>query len=174
MRRFPAVLSLSLALLGAAAPALPAQGAGTWSLHAEFDLFLGLKAGVEYRVTDSLGLRASLGACVISPLQFTYTLVAVQHFFAPDDPFQLDAEVGLIQATCDFLEPLVDLDPSSANVFAYWVPGAAVVAGFCPAAGQRIALRAGCGAIFGFDLGAWQGPKVHPNLALEYQLRLGK
>jgi len=153
---------------------LQAEGAGTWSLQSEFDLYLGLKAGVEYRILDSLGLRGTIGFCVISPLMTCYTLVGVWHGFPPDNPFQLDVEAGLIQASFNVLEPYVNLDPTIDTPSFYWVPGAALAVGFCPAAGHVISFRAGGGCCVGYDLNKWQSPQFMPNIGLEYRLRLGK
>jgi hypothetical protein len=175
MRRVFPVLLVASAFLASAPSGLHAEGAGTWSLHAEFDLYaLGLKAGAEYRILDSLGVRGTFGINVISPLMMTYTLVGVQHFFSPDNPLQLDLEFGLIQASFNVLEPYVNLDPKIDTTSFYWVPGAEIAVGWCPSAGHVISLRVGAGCLFGYDSGSLQGPQFMPNIGLEYGLRLGK
>lgn len=142
-----------------------------WSFHSELDLFLGLKAGAEYSFSDSFGLRGTLGFCLISPLQVSYTLVGVSHLRPRESGLQIDLEYGLIQAIFDVLEPVVDLVPNNDNTYAYWSPGACAAIGWRFRRGQVLSLRAGAGALFGYDLGAWTGPSFHPNIALQYDFK---
>jgi hypothetical protein len=151
--------------------AAQAEESSRWSFHAELDLFLGLKAGAEYRLSDSIGLRASLGTTLISPLMGSYTLVGIWHLKGRESPLQLDLQAGLIQATFNVLEPILDWDPDINWASAYWVPGLAASIGYRTRAGHVFALRAGCGCIFGYDIGVWRGPSFHPNLAIEYDFK---
>jgi hypothetical protein len=162
----PIALILALAALGPS-PA-GAEEPGPWSFRSELDLYLGLKAGAEYRLSDSLGVRGTLGICAISPLQTTYTLVGVRHFRGPESGLQLDLEFGLIQAIFNVLEPIVDLDPKIDSAYYYWIPGACASIGYLSRAGHSFAIRAGAGLCLNYDLGRWQRPSFLPNLAIEY------
>lgn len=170
-----ALFLVAIALLGPvsllADEAIAEPESSPWNFHAELDLFLGLKAGVEYRVTEKLGLRASFGATLISPLMESYTLVGIWHLRERRSPLQLDLQAGLIQATFNVLEPSLDWDPKIDWASAYWVPGLAASIGYRSRAGHVFALRAGCGLLFGYDIGAWRGPSFHPNVAIEYDFR---
>ena len=142
--------------------ALPAQAQSPWSFQSEFDLYLSLKAGAEYRLSDHLGIRGTLGACVISPTQFSWTLVGVDHFFSSASRLQVDLQLGLIEDIVDVLGPI----PST-----YLVPGACLSFGYLSPSGHGIAIRVGAGVTFGYDLGAWQKQGFLPDLALEYSWR---
>ncbi|MFA6506032.1 MAG: hypothetical protein WCT14_08035 [Treponemataceae bacterium] len=148
-----------------------AQEKKPWSFHAEIDVFLGLKAGAEYRVSDFFGVRGSLGACLISPLMTTYTLVGVWHLRERTSPLQLNFEAGLIQGIFNVLEPMIDIDPAINWASAYWVPGGAASIGYRTRGGHIFSLRAGGGVIFGYDINTWQGPTFQPNIAIEYDFK---
>jgi hypothetical protein len=150
-----------LPLLGATA--LAAEDRSSWSFHSELDLYLSLKAGAEYQFSDHFGIRGSLGACIISPAQFSYTLIGISHLSKPDSGLQFDIQYGLIQAIFD----VIDAD----NRYAYWVPGVCAAIGYRSPRGHRFAMRAGGGIGLGYDLGAWRAPNLMPNLALEYGWR---
>jgi len=175
----PVLAILFLALSGiAGSPGLAAEGApsGPWSFHSEVDLFLGLKAGAEYRFDETWGLRGCIGICAISPLMTTYTVVGVAHLSRPGSRLVLDLEAGLLQGIFNVLEPSLDLDPDIDWPNAYWNAGA------CACVGYRfgncfLALRAGGGVLLGIDRSAGetdlslQGPSFHPNLAIEFGYR---
>ena len=175
MRRVCVLTAIPFALFFLFAPspigAESAQTEATWSFHSEVDLFLGLKAGAEYRLSEHWGLGGSLGLCLISPLQTTYTLLGIDHLCPREGPFQFDLEFGLIQAIFNVLEPLVDIDPDIDWASAYWVPGAALSVGYRSPGGHIFAIRLGAGIIFGYDIGSWRKPSFHPNFALTYDYR---
>jgi hypothetical protein len=170
-RSFSVVFVRILATIIIFAPSLSAEEQHRWSFHSEMDLYLGLKVGAEYRISDDWGLRGSIGACVISPLMTTYTLVGVKHLRGPESPLQLDLQFGLIQAIFNVLEPAVDLDPTIDTASAYWVPGAGASIGYRFDSGRVLAVRVGAGCLFGYDLERWQGPSFQPNIAIEYDVR---
>lgn len=133
-----------------------------WGFHSELDLYLGLKAGFEYRISDHFGFRGSLGACLINPSQFSYTLIGIAHVMKPEKTFQLDLQCGLIQANLNFLDPELE------EPYSYWIPGICAAVGFRTSEGHHFGIRGGAGISFGYDLGMWQNPSVMPNLAIEY------
>jgi hypothetical protein len=154
----------ALAILCAAALAAQAQARGPWSLHARLDAFdFSVKAGAAFAFSDRFELSASVGACVISTTMITYALTCVTPLLGGDAGFCLDAEYGLIQASFDVMKP----QPAW-----FWVPGACLAVGWRFPGGHRIALRAGAGAMFGWDLGTWQAFQAWPNLGIEYAWRL--
>jgi hypothetical protein len=142
-----------------------------WSLHAELDLFLGLRAGAEYSFTDALGLRGSFGACLISPLKMSYTLVGVSHLMPRRKTLQLDLEYGLVYADFNVLEPVLDLDPKIDWPSAYWMPGASLSIGCRTRGGNVFSFRAGGGYLFGYDMNMWVKPTVMPLIALQYDYK---
>jgi hypothetical protein len=159
------MLSAVLVLMALCSAGLPAEERGPWSIHARLDAFdFSVKAGAAYAFSDRFGLSGSIGACVITPTMITYALTGVTPLLGGGAGFSLDAEYGLIQASFDVLKP----GPHSA----YWVPGACLAVGWSFPGGHRIALRAGAGAMFGWDMDAWQGFQVWPNLGIEYAWRL--
>jgi hypothetical protein len=165
----PALLALALAVISL--QSLFAQSPKPWSFHSELDLFLGLKAGAEYRISDDWGIRGCVGAVVISPLTTAYSIVGVRHLREPESPLQLDLQFGLVQDQFNVLEPVFDLDPKISGASSYWGPGACVSIGYRAGAGHVFSFRAGAGLRFGYDLGSWQGPEFMPNIALEYGFR---
>ncbi len=160
MKRTIIIVVILFVFSGSAAFA--AEAPCPWSFQSEFDLYLSLKAGAEYRFSDHFGIRGTLGACVISPTQFSWTLAGVDHFLGPASRFQLDLHLGLIEDIIDVLGPL----PST-----YLVPGACLSFGYLSPSGHGIAIRVGAGVTIGYDLGAWQKPGFLPDLALEYSWR---
>lgn len=166
-------LSVLLASLTSQAVAAPREGnaESRFCFHGEIDLYLGLKAGVEYSLSEFWGLRGAAGFCLISPLQASYAIVGVRHFFPPENPFQLDVHVGLIQGILNLLEPAVDLDPAVDSGYAYWVPGICASIGYGGRSGNVFSFRLGGGMLFGYDMGQWQKPALHLNAALEYRRR---
>jgi hypothetical protein len=156
-------LIFGLILMALCALGAGAEGTSPWAFHSEVDLFLSMKVGAEYLVSDDFGIRGSLGACIISPTQISYTLVAISHFMPPARPLQVDLQYGLIQAVFDAM-------PKD-NPYTYWVPGACVSFGYRSPRGHGFAVRGGAGALFGYDLGAWRGPFLQPNIGLEYSWR---
>jgi hypothetical protein len=160
VRLFIVIVLLS-AFVGVAA--LPGQSRTTWSFHSELDMFLALKVGAEYQFSDSFGMRGTLGVCVIEPAQISYTLVGISHFRKQENKCQLDLQYGLVQA-------LFTIEPEN-NPYTYWVPDACISLGYRFASGHQVGIRAGVGVLFGYDLGAWQGPAFQPNLAAEYSWR---
>ena len=164
------VAPLLLALLVAARAG--AEEESRWSFHSELDLFLGLKAGAELRFPGDWGIRGSLGFCLISPLQTSWTLVAAWHLLPRDSSFQPVLELGLVQSIFNVLEPWVDLDPDIDWASAYFVPGVCLALGWRIARGHVLSIRAGGGVLFGWDIGRWQGPQFQPNIAIEYDLEL--
>ena len=151
--------------------ALGAQARSPWALHVELDMYLSLKVGVEYRFSDLIGVRGSVGACIIAPTQLSYTLVGVAHLRGQSAGLQVDLQAGLIQAVADLISPSLPQPGDVTQPYAYWVPGLAVSLGWGWPSGHGVAIRAGGGVGFGYDLGAWQGPELMPNLALEYAWR---
>ena len=83
----------------------------------------------------------------------------------------MNLQAGLIQAVADVISPFLPQPQGVAHPYAYWIPGLAVSLGYGWPSGHEVAIRAGGGLSFGYDLGAWQGPEVMPNLALEYAWR---
>ncbi|MBN2051139.1 MAG: hypothetical protein JW760_11875 [Spirochaetales bacterium] len=140
-----------------------AESDGWWEFHSEFDLYISLKAGAEYHYNDSFGLRGSLGACTLSPSQISYTLVGISHFQAPEKPFQLDLQYGLIQAVFDVIAPSPESGP-----YAYWVLGPCLAVGYRNPKGHCFRIRGGGGLGFGYDWGAWEKPSFMPNVGIEY------
>lgn len=133
-----------------------------WSFHSEFDLFLALKAGAEYRFSDLFGLRGAAGLCLINPTQISYTIIGIGHLAKPTSAFQCDIHAGLIQAI------FIPYDPEQEGLITYWIPGLCVALGFRSKGGHTFRLRAGAGVGLGYDLGEWQEPSFMPNLAVEY------
>lgn len=172
MERFARSLLCTLALSLLGSGALCGQERASWSLHAELDLYLGLKVGAEYHISDYFGIRGSLGLCLLSPTQISYTLVGVGHLRGPADGLQVDLEAGLVQAVFDVLEPVLDLGHDGYTYpTTYWMPGVCVALGYRSKSGHRVALRGGATVGFGYDRAAWQGPDLMPNLAVEYGYR---
>jgi len=159
---------LVLALPAAAAEPRGRNPENPFSFHSEIDLYLGLKAGAEYHFSEFWGLRGAAGFCVISPLQASYALVGVRHLLPSENSLQLDIQMGLIQCIFNVLEPFVDLDPVIDQAYAYWVPGICASVGYRGPSGHSVSVRLGGGLIVGYDLGQWQGPNLHLNIALEY------
>jgi hypothetical protein len=155
------IIVMFLSAMVVAAPA--EESRPTWSFHSELDMFLGLKAGAEYHFSDSIGIRGALGVCIVAPEQISYTLVVVCHLCKPGSGFQLDLQSGLVQAVF----PIV----AGGNPYTYWAPGACISIGYRFATGHQAGIRAGAGVLFGYDLGAWREPALHPNLAVEYSWR---
>lgn len=172
-REVLALLAFILAVSTLAPRPVHGEEGSPWSLRTELDLYLGLKAGLDYRVSDSFSLRATLGACLISPLQASYTLVGVEHLLPEREGLQVDLEFGLIQAIANLLEPSLDFDPAIDGIYAYWVPGLCIALGHRSATGRVLALRAGGGISLGYDLDRWQRPGFLLNLGLEYGQSLG-
>jgi hypothetical protein len=164
-----AVSIAAFVLLGAGS--LIGEESHPWSFHSEFDLFLAPKAGAEFRVSDAVGIRGSIGACIISPTMISYTLVGVSRLRPPEKAFQCNLEYGLIQAVFDVLEQELDLNPQVDMPFTWWVPGACVSIGYRSPKGHEFSFRIGGGVLFGYDRGAWQKPGFQPNLAIEYDFR---
>lgn len=155
------------ALILFAAP-LPAEESPALSFYSEFDSAVSLKLGAEYSFSDEWGIRGSIGAIVIAPLQQSYAIVGVRHLRKPDSALQLDLEMGLIQAQIfNLFEPIADMNPYTDTVGAYWLPGVGVSVGIRTKRGHLFALRAGGGYRFGFDLGKFQQEAAW-DLALEY------
>lgn len=175
-RTWAASLALAM-ILGAAQGALCEEGTGRqatqspWSFHSELDLFLGLKAGAEYSFSDAFALRATAGACLISPLKMSYTIVGISHLMPRGSGLQLDIEYGLIYADFNALEPIIDLDPSISWASAYWMPGASAAIGFRMKGGHQLSLRAGGGFLTGYDKYAWQTPQAFPMVGLQYDYK---
>jgi len=133
-----------------------------WDFHSELDLYLGLKAGTECRISDHFGIRGSFGFCLINPPMFSYTLIWIGHIMKPSDVFQLDLQIGLTQANLNVFDPELEYPCF------YWIPGACVAAGFSIPGGHTFRLRGGVGIAFGHDLGEWRTPSIMPNAAIEY------
>ncbi|HEY9595355.1 MAG TPA: hypothetical protein VHE79_12820 [Spirochaetia bacterium] len=164
------VSAVVVALLLLAPSSLSAQQ-GAWSVQSELDLFLSVKAGAGYEFTDALGIKGTLGVCLISPTQISWTLVGVGHFMDPDSGLQIDMEAGIVQSIFDVLGQYVYPQESTQNVYVYLVPGACVSIGYRWPSGHQVSLRGGAGVLLGYDLGTWQGPSFQPNIALEYSWR---
>ncbi len=140
-----------------------AQTGNPWSLRARFDVFdFSVKAGAGFSFSDSFELDCAVGFSFVNGDMITYDVVGVSHFFPPlGGGFQVDVEYGLVQASLNF--------PISAY---YWAPGACIVLGYLFPGGHQLSLRAGAGALVGYDLGSWQGVGFMPCLGLEYLWRL--
>jgi len=156
---FPLIALVSILAVGrleAGEKAVP------WSFHTELDLYLGMKAGAEYRFSDLFGIRGSAGICLINPLgHFAYNLVGVFHLRQPQEPFQFDIHGGVIYANFVL--------PSEENGFAcYWNPGFCLAVGLRTRGGHVFRLRGGAGIACGYDSGAWEGPDLMPNIGIEY------
>jgi hypothetical protein len=152
-------------------PAVLSAQAGVWSFQSDLDLYLGLRAGAEYQFSNEIGIRGTVGLCLISPTQVSSTLVGVWHIMPPDNGLQLDVEAGLILCNFDFLNQYVYTVPSMQNPFIYFVPGLCASVGYRWPSGHQIALRAGAGMTIGYDLGAWGNPSFLPDVTLEYSWR---
>ena len=167
-------LALALALAGLSplcaeeAPQSPAAKPSAWNFHSELDLYMGLKAGAEYRFNDSLGLRGSVGVCLINMLITSYSLVGIEHFLAPKSRLQLDLQFGLIQATFNGLELLVYSDPQTR---VHWISGACAAIGYRTKGGHVFSVRAGGGCDFGYDNETWLKPSFMPNIGIEYDFK---
>ncbi len=166
MKKLLIVWVLLFALLGSGP--LFAGSWSPWSFQSELDLYLGVKAGAEYQFSDLFGVRGTAGVCIISPTQISYTLVGVAHLLTPESQFQCEIQFGLVQCIFDVLGQYVYSIPSLQNAYTYWMPGVCVGLGYHSPSGHGIALRLGGGVRFGYDLGAWQGPQLGPDLAVEY------
>lgn len=165
-----AAFVIALAIVGP--PAALGAERSPWSFHSELDLFLGLRAGAEYSFSEGFGARATLGACLISPLKISYTLVGVSHLLPRTKALQLDLEYGLVYADFNVLEPVLDLDPKISWTSAYWMPGAGLAIGFRTRGGHVFSVRFGGGYMFGYDFGdEWQKPQLLPNIALQYDFK---
>jgi hypothetical protein len=176
----PSVLVLSLVLCALApaqaedAPAsatMSRTAASRWSFHSELDLFLGLRAGAEYAFSDSFGLRSTLGACLISPLKDSYSLVGISHFRPREAPYQLDLEYGLIYADFNALEMVFNLDPDINWPIFYWMPGASASVGYRLKGGSALSLRVGAGPLLGIEDGKWVRVSFMPMIGLQYDYK---
>jgi hypothetical protein len=174
---FPSILALSLILCALApvraedAPAPSRASTSRWSFHSELDLFLGLRAGAEYAFSDASGMRGTLGACLISPLKDSYSLVGISHFRPREAPVQLDLEYGLIYADFNALEMVFNLDPNIDWPILYWMPGASASLGLRLKGGHVISLRAGCGPLLGIENGKWVRVSFMPMVGLQYDYK---
>ena len=135
----------------------------------ELDQMLSIRFGAEYRTSERVGIRGSLG---ISPLGFpliSCSAAGVYHFRLPEKVFQVDAEAGLLLGYANFFEgEQLDLDPVIDNPFAGWLYGAAVSWGY-RRNGCQLSLLSGAALWWEWQRDSgWKGPEVMPVVGLRW------
>ena len=149
-----------------------AQNYPVRSLYLELDMYLAIKAGLEYRFMENIGLCGSIGLCIAAPTQINYNLFCIYHIMKFDNPFQIDIEAGLLQCAFDIISPLLDLE-EPVEPYSYWNPGLTISLKYQHKNSFQIGLRGGAEVMIGYDMGRWRELRIMPNIALEYFLFLG-
>lgn len=138
--------------------------------HIEFDQMMQLRFGLTYSFNEDWGLRSSLGFSPLGLTTFSYNLMGVYHFSAPERPWQFDLEFGLPLGYFNFLEGwIVDWDENIDDPFAGWLAGVSM----------RMSRRFSIG-YFGLRLGGaawgehqrdsgWKEFRIMPIVALVYE-----
>lgn len=131
--------------------------------HIEFDQMLSFKLGAEYRFNDAWGIRGGFGTGIPPGGTFTWNLKGYYRFTSPQNPWKVDAEIGMLQAYFNPIESSQEFAP-----FHGYLPGLSLRFGRQTKIGL-FALRAGGGFWMEHQKeSGWKGRRIMPVVALNY------